>query len=403
MTVGGPDPGQRWDTIYVTTGLSPLDGGPFRSVSGLAKAVTATGATTVRVVGACRALDRWEADRNEWLPIKVDAIAGRGLRAAAAMAERIDGALADARRAGRPAVVHSSGLWDHGSLAVDRAQRMAAFPLVVSPRGMLEPWALAHRRLKKSAALVLWQRRQLARADMLHATSEMECDNFRRLGLRNPVCVIPNGIDVPTEPPAALRPAGTSAGGAPRRCLFLSRLHPKKGLPMLLEAWARVHPSGWELEIAGNAEEGHDREVERLIRSLGLDGVRLVGEQAGSAKWRFLAGGDLFILPSYSENFGIVVAEAMAMGLPVITTHGTPWGVLEEQGLGWWVPATTDAIAAALRSATAESTDRLAERGRRAREHALESFAWPAIGDRVSACYSWLLGLGPLPPDVVFA
>lgn len=403
MTHDGYGASRRWDTIYVTTGLSPLDGGPFRSVSGLAKAVTATGATTVRVVGGCRLLNDWETDRHEWLPIEVDATAGRGLRAAAAMAADIDRALVAARESGRPAVVHSSGLWDHGSLAVNRGQQIASFPLVTSPRGMLEPWALAHRRLKKFAALLLWQRRQLARADLLHATSEMECDNIRRLGLRNPVCVIPNGIDVPAELPAVLHAGVASKGGGPRRCLFLSRLHPKKGLPMLLEAWARAKPVGWVLEIAGNAEGGHDREIERLIRGRGLDSVRLVGEQAGSEKWRFLAAGDLFILPSYSENFGIVVAEAMAMGLPVITTHGTPWGVLEEQDLGWWVPASADAIAASLRTATAESPDRLADRGRRAREYALRSFGWPAIGERMAACYAWLLGLGPVPPDIVFA
>lgn len=400
MNDSGRGSSGAWDTIYVTTGLSPLDGGPFRSVSGLAKAVTATGRTTVEVIGACRSLGTWEADRREWLPITVEATEGRGLRAAAAMADSIRRAVAGAARSGRPVVVHASGLWDHGSLAVERTQWRTSFPLVVSPRGMLEPWALGHRRLKKAVALLLWQRRQLARADMLHATSEMECEQFRRLGLRNPVCVIPNGIDLPAEPPAVAREAG---GTAPRRCLFLSRLHPKKGLPLLLEAWSRVRPAGWVLEIAGNAEGGHDREVARTIRALGLDGVRLVGEQAGAAKWEFLAGGDLFVLPSYSENFGIVVAEAMAMGLPVITTTGTPWGVLAERDCGWWVPATADAIEGALRTATAESPDRLAARGRRGRDHAIRSFAWPAIGARMAACYAWLLGLGDLPPDLVFA
>lgn len=172
---------------------------------------------------------------------------------------------------------------------------------------------------------------------------------------------------------------------------------------MLLEAWARVRPKGWVLEVAGNAEGGHDREVAQHIRNLGLNEVRLVGEQAGDAKWRFLSGGDLFVLPSYSENFGIVVAEAMAMGLPVIATHGAPWSVLDDEKLGWWVPATASGIEAALRAATSESPDRLADRGRRARGHAVGAFAWPAIGARMAACYAWLLGLGPLPPDIVFA
>ncbi len=397
----GASPG--WDTVYVTTGLSPQDGGPFRSVSGLAKAVTATGATTVRVVGGCRSLERWQEDRLEWLPIAVDATEGGGLRAAAQMAASICRAVAGARSAGRPALVHASGLWDHGSLAVDRARRAMAFPLVISPRGMLEPWALNHRRLKKAAALLLWQRRQLTRADMLHATSAQECDNIRRLGLRNPVCVIPNGIELPAADVGAAARVDDRGGRPPRRCVFLSRIHPKKGLPMLLEAWARVRPVDWVLEIAGNAEGGHDREIEERIRSLRLEGVRLVGEQAGDAKWRFLAGADLFVLPSHSENFGIVVAEAMTMGLPVITTHGTPWAAIEEQGLGWWVSPTVDAIERGLRQALAESSAQLADRGRRGREYALDSFAWPGIGRRMAACYAWLLGQGPQPPDVVLA
>lgn len=389
---------ESWNTIYVTTGLAPQDGGPFRSVSGLAKAVTATGATTVQVVGACRSLDRWETDRREWEPIAVDAVERRGLSTVADLAAGIRGRLDASVRAGRRAVVHASGLWDHGSLAVTRAARERSFPLVVSPRGMLEPWALRHRRLKKSVAMLLWQRRQLVAADLLHATSPMECESFRRLGLKNPVCVIPNGIDMP-----AARAVADPAGRQPRRCVFLSRLHPKKGVPMLLDAWARVRPAGWVLDIAGNAEAGHDREIERRIAALGLDGVRLVGEQSGDAKWRFLSGGDLFVLPSYSENFGIVVAEALAVGLPVITTHGTPWSVLAERGLGWWVAPTADALERGLWEATAEPPDRLADRGRRGRDYALSTFGWPAIGRRMAACYAWVLGLGPLPPDVVFA
>lgn len=392
-----------WDTIYVTTGLSSQDGGPFRSVSGLAKAVTATGTTTVRVVGGCRSLARWNEDQHEWLPIVVAATQGRGLAAAAAMAIDVYRAVAAARAGGRPAVVHASGLWDHGSLAVDHARRAIGFPLVISPRGMLEPWALNHRRLRKRAAMLLWQRRQLARADMLHATSAQECDSIRRLGLRNPVCVIPNGIELPPGGLTAGQQSGSLDAGRQRRCLFLSRLHPKKGLPMLLEAWARVKPAGWILEIAGNAESSHDREIKQRIRSLGLDTVRLVGEQAGDAKWRFLSTGDLFVLPSYSENFGIAVAEAMAMGLPVITTHGTPWAAVQQQGIGWWVPPTVEGIETSLREAVAESSAQLAERGCRGREYSLQSFAWPAIGRRMAACYAWLLGLAPLPADVVLA
>lgn len=179
-----------------------------------------------------------------------------------------------------------------------------------------------------------------------------------------------------------------------------SRLHPKKGIPLLLDAWAQAQPPGWELEIAGLAADGYDRELARQIAGLRLQHVRLVGEKTGTAKWDFLADADLFILPSYSENFGIAVAEAMAMGLPVITTHGTPWEVLSERHLGWWVAPDVAPLTRAIREATAEPAAVLAARGAKAGDYARATFGWPGIGERMVNCYRWLLGEGDKPADL---
>ena len=140
-----------------------------------------------------------------------------------------------------------------------------------------------------------------------------------------------------------------------------------------------------------------------MIAEHRLDGVALIGERSGADKWAFLGQAHLFVLPSYSENFGIVVAEAMAAGLPVIATTGTPWQVLADQHLGWCVEPSADAITASLREALAAPQSTLTDRGMRAREFALAQFGWPEIGRRMAACYRWMVGHGPATPDIVFA
>jgi glycosyltransferase involved in cell wall biosynthesis len=394
-----PKPAPRWHAIFVTTSLSRSSGGPFLSVSGLASAVADLPSRRVSVIGAYSDPSLWPEDQSRWQTTPLEPVPYRGLRTAFPLRCGVRAALDRDRLSQTPSLVHLHGIWDAASLALIQEARRV--PLVISPRGMLEPWALRQRRLKKAMAMRLWQHSLLTEAQLLHATSEMECEGFRRIGLRNPVAIIPNGIDVPDDP-AALRGTGSARSGR-RRCVFLSRLHPKKGLPLLLAAWQQVRPAGWSLAIAGNAELGHDVEVRDIIRRLQLDEVSLVGDLRGEEKWRFLADADLFVLPSHSENFGIAVAEAMAMGLPVITTTATPWQAVQSGNMGWWVDPRVESLAEAIAVATTEPTERLRERGTRGRTYALSHFGWNTIGDRMRACYDWLLGMGPLVSEIVLA
>lgn len=387
---------QTWDTLFLTTGLSRKDGGPFLSVSGLAKAVMKTRRSRVSVLGAYRNAAEWEVDSEQWQPLPVTAVQSRGVATAGPLAAALRSVVSSAQSKRRRLIIHSSGLWDSASLAVSLSGVAGLVPLVMSPRGMLEPWALSHHRLRKRLALLTWQQKQLQSAAMLHATSDLEHQSIRSFGLRNPVCVIPNGVEIP---PHAHKPT-VGRSRSLRRCVFLSRLHPKKGIPLLLEAWAQAQPPGWKLEIAGAAANGYDRELARQIADVGLQNVRLVGEKTGTQKWEFLAEADLFILPSYSENFGIAVAEAMAMGLPVITTHGTPWEVLSERHLGWWVAPDVAPLTRAIREATAEPAAALAARGAKASDYARATFGWSGIGERMVNCYGWLLGERDKPDDL---
>jgi len=384
--------------VLVTTGLSRTAGGPFFSVSGLGHALSETGECAVFIAGCYGEPFGWADDSRQWESLDLQAHQSHGLRSFPRLAKAIDAQLSEASSRTRFPILHVSGLWDAASLASAAVARRTAVSYAVSPRGMLEPWALQYKAHRKRLAMLLWQRRVISAATLLHATSELELQSIRAAGFRNPVAVIPNGIDCST---AALSVSHTVSES--RRCVFLSRIHPIKGLPLLLEAWARLRPPDWTLEIAGHIQDQrHAADLRRMIASHQLDGVSITGERNGPDKWAFLAGADLFVLPSYSENFGIVVAEAMAAGVAVITTTGTPWQVLAREKMGWCVEPSADGIATALAEALVTPRQGLAERGARSRHFAEQHFGWAGIGRRMLACYRWMTGSGAPPADIVF-
>lgn len=291
-----------------------------------------------------------------------------------------------------PDCVHLHGLWSPRLAVRLLVWRNRGVPCVVSPHGMLDPWALSHKWFKKKVAWHVYQKRLLDRAVLLHGASERETGQFRALRLKPPLALIPWGVSLP--------PKRVNWSNHPRQrvALFVGRVYPVKGLPMLVEAWARVRPAGWKLKIVGPDEAGHRGEVESLARKVGVaTSVEFVGELAGLAKEAAYDGADLFILPSYTENFGMVVAEAMAHSLPVVTTTGTPWSLLAERGCGWWVVPTVDYIAQALSLATTLDDETLQTMGRRAREVVSSEFSWGQAATNMKEAYQWVVGGRPKP------
>jgi len=291
-------------------------------------------------------------------------------------------------RFGETDILHDNGIWlrhNHG-LATAAARR--GIPRIVSTRGMLEPWAFHHKGFKKTLAWRLYQRRDLKKANCHHATADSEARNVERFGLGVPIVAIPNGVDVPA--------ARRRAQNRPRTVLFLGRVYPIKGLPMLIEAWACVRPQGWQLRIAGPDEAGHQSDLEKVIISKGLsEAVSFVGRLDGEEKESAFFSADLFVLPSYSESFGMVVAEALAHGLPVLTTTGAPWSVLRESGCGWWVDPTVAGIAEGLREATVQDSGTLAAMGERGRRVVSTSFGWQRVGEMMISAYEDMLARRP--------
>lgn len=286
---------------------------------------------------------------------------------------------------GKVDVLHDNGIWRRHHLALMKLAEDNGAVRVVSTRGMLTPWALNYKRMRKQLAWWAYQRRSLNQASALHATADSERDDLRRLGLSSPIEVIPNGVHVP---PWDRVTDARSVEGETKTCLFLSRLNPKKGIPLLLDAWARLNPNGWELHIAGPDEDGYRVKLEKQVADLRLtDAVKFLGPIEGSAKLDSLANASFLVLPTHSENFGIVIAEALAHGCPVITTHGAPWEVLLKERCGWWVPTSVDAITAAMSEAIGLEQKKLRAMGARGRLCVEKNFAWTNIARHAIELY----------------
>jgi glycosyltransferase involved in cell wall biosynthesis len=285
------------------------------------------------------------------------------------------------------AVIHDHGLWLATNHSVARFCRQHKVPRVVSPRGMLSEWAVLRNSWKKKVAWYAYQQQDLMSATAFHVTSALEAEDVRRMGLRQPVAVIPNGITFPRVDVARERRPGT------RRMLFLSRIHPKKGLIELIQAWKKTASTqGWELVLVGPDEGGYAGTVQNQIDGLGLrDQIRLEPPVTDAEKWQTYAKADVFVLPSFSENFGLVIAEALAAGLPVLTTTGTPWNDLIHRGCGWWVAPTVAELHHALEEILAMPSDALAQMGMRGSEWVRQEFQWSTVAAMMSEFYDWLL------------
>ena len=289
----------------------------------------------------------------------------------------------------RPDVVHVNGCWHPACAMVQRWARKAGCRVVLTPHGMLEPWIVSrHYWTRKLSALWLYQREAVRRADCLHATAESERHNLLALGYNRNVAVIPNGVDV-----------GTIRMKADWRrreqILFLSRVHVKKGIEFLMDAVAELRDalSGYRVVIAGEGEADYVAALMDRAGRLGLgDMLDFRGGVYGEEKWRLYRESDLFVLPTYSENFGIAVAEALACGTPVITTKGTPWKELEERGCGWWTEVGSRPLAEALREFLALDVWKLEEMGRRGRLLVEEEYSSREMAGRMYGLYVSLLG-----------
>lgn len=358
-------------SLNIILGLSRDSGGPSRSVQGLVASLNAAG------------VEAWLMTLNKSDKPWVEGVT------------RFEngGDFEEVVQRVGPDIVHLHGIW---SLALHRCEvicRRWNVPYVIAPRGMLEPWSLQQKWLKKRIARFLYQDRDLKCAAALHATAESEAEQFRKLGFENQIIVSPNGINLPKEDinSTLQLQLETPTTHDIRRVLFVSRMHPKKGVAELVEAWGRLVVSrqssvvsGWECElvytVSGELEKEYEAKVKARVNELGLeDQFIFTGALNDDEKWKAYARADLFVLPTYSENFGIVAAEALWAGVPVITTKGAPWSELEERHCGWWIDIGVEPLADAMKAAMSLDDAQRREMGARGRALVEEKYSWDAV------------------------
>lgn len=358
--------------------------GPSYSVVALSEALRARGSDcAVMAVGYCRQ----EPGREIFAPDVPRMPGASRLLLSRALARAVEVA------ASQGAVLHSHGLWLMPNLYPARSARRHDVPLLASPRGMLGVEPLTYSATRKKLVWWMAQRRALGDVTCFHATSDAEREDIRRAGLNAPVAVIPNGIHIPTG----------SASAGTRTILHLGRLHPKKGIDRLVAAWARVaerHPE-WRLRIVGPSEIGCRAALEAQVQAQNVPRVDFDEPLFGSAKWEAYRGAGLFVLPTLNENFGMVVAEALAAGVPAISTKGAPWQGLETERCGWWIEHGPDAMAATLDAALSLPDAERAAMGARGRAWMARDFGWDGIAARMAEVYAWCLGQGERPDCVV--
>ena len=390
--------------LHVIGGISRETGGPSRSCQGL-------------VTAECNAgIDAWLWPINGGEPWV------EGVRC---LEVRRFGSLGEALK--QFELVHIHGIWSWKLHRVAVMCRKAGVPYVLAPRGTLAPWALKYKWLKKKIARIVYQDKDLRLAAALHATAESEAVQFRALGFKNPIIVSPNGVNVPEGE------VERKGGGGQQRVLFMSRMHPVKGVLELVESWARLKQSNkpnnrtveqWSCELVytmnSDEERAYEQKVKQRVHELGLDDQFVfTGPLDDDAKWFAYARADLFVLPTYSENFGIVVAEALWAGVPVITTKGTPWAELEcsasskfqvsssrlEERCGWWIdlPGEVErrcgqwtALDSALREAIEQSFNPnnrtiLSDMGQRGHQLIGEKYTWSAAVRTLASEYGTII------------
>jgi len=290
-------------------------------------------------------------------------------------------------------VIHANGVWLPGTRIAARVARKHALPHIVSPHGHLQAWAMAYRSWKKRFAWALYGKRSLQSAAAIQVASDREGADVAALGIRTPRALVPNVVAMPPE-----RAGDKGNEGETRTVLFMSRIHPSKGLLDLVQAWASVRPKGWRAVIAGPDEVGHLADVRAAVTEAGLqDAFEFVGPVSYASRWSWYRAADLFVLPTYSENFGVTVAEAMAAGVPAITTQAAPWEALVSRRCGWWIPTGTAALESALREAVSMTNDERCAMGMRGRELVRERYSADAVAARLLGLYRWTRGEGAPP------
>ena len=383
---------------FLVSSVSREAGGLFQSVRGLAKAVISD---TVKVSVFGIADPNTALDVLKWQPLSVRTFEPQF------RAWGYSNQLVPALLAADLDIVSTHGLWKYSSVASRRWHSPTGRPYIVHPHGMLERWALQNSKWKKRIAALLYEDRHLRSAACLRALCEAEAQSIRAYGLRNPVCIIPNGVDLPELTESSALKAGSSVlqkfAQGRKILLYLGRLHPKKNVANLVRAWKQMldsRPSiakSWILAIAGWGASAYEQKLKDLAA---VPSIVFVGAQFGAEKEACYRACDAFILPSLSEGLPMTVLEAWAHAKAVLMTPecNVPEGFAA--GAALQIGTSPEEIAAGLKQLLEMTDDDRRAMGARGRTLVATKFSWPRIGEQMQSVYDWVLGSGPTPQTV---
>jgi len=302
-----------------------------------------------------------------------------------------------------PDILHFHGVWMPANLWISKFGRKNQIPYVINPRGDLELTRINYDKIKKFKKNIAWRlygKSIVENAACVIATSDQEKNSMRSLGCKVPIAIIPNGIELSSYPEKVIH-----AHRDKKIVLFLSRVNPIKGLELLIEAWNKLPDSlvaNWELHIVGNSDPAnYVCKLEEQIKNLGLvDSIKLLGPMTGDAKMQKYMNSDLFILPTFNENFGNVVAEAMMCECPAITTTNAPWKILKEDKCGWWIDLSIDNLVKTLLEAMSLTDEERIILGKKGRQSIINHFSAESVSKKTKEVYEWVLGMREKPDYV---
>ena len=304
-------------------------------------------------------------------------------------------------------ILHTHSLWNYPPYCTYRISKKYKLPLVMSIRGNLYDWKIKKSKWKKKIALSLFQKKMFQEASCLHATEKNEIHAIRQLGIKTAIALIPNAIEIDEfenlpQKEEALRRLGLNS--EKRYILFMSRIHPNKGLEYLINSFINLtkrYPK-WNVLIAGPI---YDKKYFKMINAeINKDiktKVTYFGMVNGIKRLDLFAASELFVLPTHSENFGMVIGEAMAAKIPVITTKGAPWEILNDTDSGWWVDLNNESIYNTLETAMKKNSDELKKMGERGYKIIKEDYTWEEAAKKMKQVYTWVLGRTK-KPDFIF-
>lgn len=383
--------------LQVVSHLDQKFGGIAATVPQLSRATEAGGVHECPIVGFCNPMELDQLSEDDRSQVVQFPSSRLGWMLNTGMRKRMRQIVRAAQG------VHIHGIWETHCTVTSGFARACRKPYIISAHGMLDDWALTHKRIKKALYAALVETNNLQRASCLRALTKDEVTDYRRIGLRSPVAVVPSGVLAPEGVTGDVFWEAFPQLRGKRIVLFMGRLHPKKGLPVLIQAWRQAADSRGEdvhLVIAGPDSDNLLGSLKQMTEDLKLrDSISFIGMLKNELKWSALASAGLFVLPSFSEGFSVAVLEALAMGVPTIVSFPCHFPEVAEANCGWVIEPKIPALELALREFFQMRAGELTRLGERARALIERRFTWPVIGKQMEEVYSWLQG-GQKPTSV---